>query len=312
MKVVKYNKQYKSQWNNFVSNAKNSHFFFNREYMEYHKDRFIDFSLMVFDEKDKLLALLPTNIKDSTLYSHQGLTFGGFLFSDKIKAVQVIEIFQKSKEFLLSEGIEEIYYKAIPYIYHKKPCEEDRYALFLQGATLDKIELSSAIYLDKPIKYSNGRKWSIKKAKKENIKIVNSDDFKDFWKLLEYVIENQHGVKPVHNIDEIEKLHNLFPKNIKLYLAYKDDELLSGGVVFVNQDIAHLQYVANSQKGREIGALDLVIDFLIREEYRDKKYFNFGISTEDNGKFLNEGLIDQKERFGASGVVQETFIWKLR
>ncbi len=312
MKIIKYQEQYKSLWNEFVINAKNSHFFFNREYIEYHKDRFLDFSLMIFDNKDRLISLFPANIENFTLYSHQGLTFGGFLFNDKIKTVKVVEIFEKVKEFLVKNSIKEVYYKVIPYIYYQKPSQEDKYALFLQNATLIKVELSSTIYLDKSIKYSNGRRWSIKKAKKENLYIEeDSKNFDKFWSLLKLVLDTHHNSKPVHSVDEIKQLQNSFPNNIKLYLVYKDKELISGAVVFINTDIVHLQYVANSNIGREIGGLDYLIDFLIKERFKDKKYFDFGTSYERDGS-LNKGLIDQKERFGASGVAQELFLWKLQ
>ena len=49
--------------------------------MDYHNDRFKDHSLMVFKD-DKLIALLPANIVDFNLRSHQGLTYGGFLLQD--------------------------------------------------------------------------------------------------------------------------------------------------------------------------------------------------------------------------------------
>ena len=126
MKIIKYSKEYKDQWDNFVKQAKNSHFFFHRDYMEYHSDRFEDFSLLFFDKKDKLIALLPANIKDDTLYSHQGLTFGGFLVDYKMKTAIMLDIFAKLKEFLKEKGIRKLIYKCIPYIYHKLPAEEDR------------------------------------------------------------------------------------------------------------------------------------------------------------------------------------------
>ncbi len=46
--------------------------------MDYHSDRFNDHSL-VFTRKNRLIGLLPANIKDEALYSHGGLTFGGII-----------------------------------------------------------------------------------------------------------------------------------------------------------------------------------------------------------------------------------------
>lgn len=307
MTIIKYTKDQKNNWNEFVKNSKNSHFFFQRDYMEYHSDRFEDFSLMIFDETDKLIAILPANIKEDILYSHQGLTFGGFLVDDKMKTETMLEIFELLKQFLKEKNIVKIVYKCIPYIYHTKPSEEDRYALFRNDAKLIRRDVTSTIDLTEQVRYSKGRKWTINKAKKESIQTFQSDDYEIFWELLTGVLESNHEAKPVHTLEEIRKLASLFPKNIRLFLAKKDEKILSGALIYENQNIVHTQYLANSEEGRELGALDLLIDYLIKDIYKNKKYFDFGISNEDAGRYLNTGLIAQKEGFGARAVVHDFY-----
>ena len=307
MKIKIYNSSYKKEWDDFVKNAKNSHFFFYRDYMEYHIDRFRDFSLLFFDDKEKLIAILPANIKDNVVYSHQGLTFGGFLTNEKMKTPLMLDLFQELKNFLREKKIKKLVYKCIPYIYHKLPSEEDRYALFINNAKLVRRDVSSTIYLDNLLKYSKGRKWIINKAIKNGIIIERSEDFEQFWEILEYTLKNRHDSTPVHTIYEIMRLHNLFPNNIKLFVAKKNNKILAGAVIFENEIIVHTQYLANSDEGRKLGALDLIIDRLINEIYKNKKYFDFGISNENNGKYLNIGLIKQKEGFGARAVVHDFY-----
>ena len=87
----------------------------------------------------------------------------------------------------------------------------------------------------------------------------------------------------------------------------QDGELLAGSLIFVYQNLVHTQYMASSVKGREIGALDLLISSLMDKYKVDKQYFDFGISTEENGRILNEGLISQKEGFGGRTVVYQTW-----
>jgi len=301
-----YNSNLKQEWDRFVKNAKNYHFFFQRDYMEYHSDRFDDFSLMVYKKK-KLIALLPANIKGSTLYSHQGLTFGGFIVNDNMKVVIMLEIFKKLQTFLHEHDIHTLIYKTIPYIYHIKAAEEDRYALFVTNARCYRVDVVGTIYLQEKVKYSNGRKWSINKAKRECLTIEHTRDITPFWALLETVLQEQHSVQPVHSLKEMLYLISLFPKNIHLFLCKKDNILLSGALIYENQHIAHLQYVANSKKGKEIGALDFLVDHLLKNIYQDKKYFDFGNSNEENGRVLNTGLMDQKERFDARATVQEFY-----
>ena len=307
MTIIKYDSEYKNIWDQFVKSSKNTHFFFQRDYMEYHSDRFEDFSLLFFDNQEKLLTILPANIKESILYSHQGLTFGGFIVSDKMKTEMMLDIFDSLQKFAKKNGIKKIVYKSIPYIYHIKPSEEDRYALFRNDATLIRRDVSSTIDLREEVRYSKGRKWSVNKAKKENLEISESEDFRKFWELLTNVLDSSHDVKPVHTLEEMTNLAILFPKNIKLFVIKKEEEVLSGAVIYENKNIVHTQYLANSEAGREIGALDLLLDHLIKERYKDKKYFDLGTSNENRGRDLNSGLIAQKEGFGARAVVHDFY-----
>jgi len=312
MKIIIYTSKFKKNWDTFVANSKNGHFFFFREYMEYHSDRFKDFSLLVYDKQDKLIAILPANINNNILYSHQGLTFGGFLINDKMKTETMLEVFSELKIFSKNNNIKKIIYKCIPYIYHIKPSEEDRYALFRNNAKLIRRDVTSTIYLTEQIRYSKGRKWSINKALKAHIEICESSDYKVFWGLLINVLEKNHSAKPVHLLREMEKLVNSFPKNIKLFLAKKGNITISGALIYENTNIVHTQYLANSELGRETGALDLLIDHLIKNIYKNKKYFDFGISNEDDGQYLNSGLISQKEGFGARAIVHDFYEMEIK
>jgi hypothetical protein len=307
MRIEKYTKEFKNLWNEFVKNAKNSNFFFQRDYMEYHSDRFEDFSLVVFDDNNELIATLPANKKNNILYSHQGLTFGGFIVDDRMKTQTMLLIFEILKQFLKSNNITKLIYKCIPYIYHTLLAEEDRYALFRNDAKLIRRDVTSTIYLENKLKYQEQRKRAIKKAIENELVFEQSKNFESYWNILEEVLKVQHEAKPTHTLKEIEKLANLFPDNIKLFIAPKNKKVLAGTVIFENKQIVHTQYLVNSMEGRNVGALDFVIDKLINEVYSNKKYFDFGISNEDGGRFLNTGLIAQKEGFGARAVVHDVY-----
>lgn len=280
---------------------------FYRDYMEYHADRFEDHSLLIHDENDKLIALLPANTKGTTLYSHQGLTFGGFLIDEKMRTEVMLGIFSELIDFLKKSSFKKLVYKCIPHIYHSMPAEEDQYALFLNDARLIRRDVSSTIPLMKDVKYSKGRKWSVNKAKKSNILVEQSNSSDECWSLLRDVLCAQHNATPVHTKEEMNLLITRFPDNIKVYIARLAGEVIAGAVIYENADIAHTQYLANSSTGREIGALDLVIDFLINNIYSTKQYFDFGISNEDSGRILNTGLIAQKEGFGARPIVHDFY-----
>jgi len=306
MDIISYTKNRKREWNEFLYNSKNGLFLFDRDYMEYHSDRFVDFSLM-FYEDNKLIALLPANIEKNILVSHGGLTFGSFITNSKMTVSRMLRIFYKLLDYLKKNSINKMIYKCIPYIYQSIPSDEDSYALFRMGAKLFRRDISSVIYLSKRDKYRKLRYRCIKKAMSANLKVKKTDDFKIYWNILKENLIKKYNTKPVHTLKEIEYLHCKFPDNIKIFASYQDDTMLAGIVIYESENVAHAQYIANTKEGKEIGALDIIVTFLVNEYYQNKKYFDFGISTEDNGLYLNEGLILFKEGFGARGVVYDFY-----
>ncbi|EIU8217325.1 GNAT family N-acetyltransferase, partial [Campylobacter coli] len=294
MKIKKYNLNSKDIWNNFNKDAKNGLFMFDRNYMDYHSDRFMDNSLM-FYEDEKLIALLPCNVVENILYSHQGLTFGGFIVDENMKQGKMLECFEVLKEYMKENNFKKLIYKSIPYIYHKIPAQEDLYALFRNKAELFRVDCSTTIDLQNVLKMSDLRKRCIKKAQKNKVEITSSEDFNIFLILLNSVLQKQHGVNAVHSVEELKLLYSRFPQNIKLFVAKFNGEIIAATLVFIYENLVHTQYLAANEKAREIGALDLLIKTLMDEFAKSKKYFDFGISTENGGEFLNHGLISQKE-----------------
>lgn len=309
--VKTYEDSLKGTWNDFVDNAKNATFLFNRNYMDYHADRFQDCSLVVY-RKDKLYALLPANRKDDILYSHQGLTYGGLIMSNKATALDILETFQAINDYLKNIGITKVIYKPLPYIYHQIPSQEDLYALFrTTNAHIVGRNISSTIYQANKIKFIESRKSGIRKALSHNIIIRMTDDYEAFWRILDVNLKNKYGVAPVHTLDEIRLLQSRFPKNIKLYLAYKGEEALGGTVLYLTKQVIHTQYISANLEGKELGVLDLLFDYLINHEYTNFPVWDFGQSTEDMGHILNESLIFQKEGFGGRGVCYDIYEYTL-
>lgn len=306
IEVVPYSSGYKAQWNSFITGSKNGVFLFNRDYMEYHSDRFVDHSLM-FYSNHMLVGVLPANLTGDVLQSHGGLTFGGVVTGFQMKTPQMLSIFKALITHCRDQGISEIVYKPAPYIYHSIPADEDLYALFVNNATLVARSVSSCISLTCLNGFDRSRKDNIRKAKKNRLVVKETIDFDSFMKIEEEALLERHGVKPVHTADEITLLAQRFPSNIKLFASFKDDMMLAGVVMYESRNVAHMQYAANSKVGWNIGAQDIIEDYLINQRYCDKKYFDFGISTEQQGQVLNLGLIKRKEHFGANAVMYDAY-----
>lgn len=274
--------------------------------MEYHSDRFQDHSLLFF-KGGKLIGLLPANIKDGVLYSHAGLTFGGVISGHDMNTAVMLDIFCSLVNYCRNKEIKEIIYKTIPYIYHSVPADEDLYALFRFKAQLLGRSVTSSIYGPSKLKFDESRLRAVKRAKKNNLTVKRSYDFEKYMKIVEDVLKERHGVKPVHTVSEMEFLANRFPDNIKLFSSFKNESMLAGVITYESKNVVHAQYIANSNDGRDLGALDLIFDYLINDIFKAKKYFDFGISTEQAGQFLNVGLLEYKEDFGARAVILDSY-----
>ena len=307
VEILLYRSEHKEIWNGFILNAKNAHFMFCREYMEYHSDRFEDHSLM-FMVENKLVAVLPSNVDKNILYSHQGLSFGGIITNNKMTAALMLNIFSKLIEYLKANGFKKLIYKAMPYVYSTLPAQEDLYALNIKGAKLYRVDASSTIEFSNKIDLSSRRKRGVRKALKNNFSVVKSSDYATFHSLLSDVLARVHNITATHSLSEIQFLAKKFPQNISLNATLdNNDEMHAAILMFEMNHWVHAQYITSSDKGKSYGALDLLFSKLINTIYTKKKFFDFGISTESQGQVLNTGLITQKEEFGARTIVHNFF-----
>jgi hypothetical protein len=307
LRVQRYADERSAEWNEFVKNSKNGTFLFDRNYMDYHAERFTDCSLMFRGADNKLIAVMPANLKDDALISHGGLTFGGIVSNQRMRTATMLEIFENLIEYAKNAGASRIVYKAVPHIYHVQPAEEDLYALFRHNARLVKREPSTTINLKERLPVSKGRKWTINQSRKNKIEVRESDDFETFMRLETEVLAAKYNVVPVHTAAEIRLLANRFPENIKLFGAFLNDEMLAGTIVYASQTVAHAQYIAATAEGKQLCALDAILQELIDAYYAEKRYFDFGISTERQGRYLNVGLVEYKESWGGRATVYDTY-----
>ena len=147
--VQQYQKSDYVHWNAFIGQAKNATFLFHRDFMEYHKDRFEDFSLMVYKEQ-KLVAVLPANRVSDTVFSHQGLTYGGLVYSPKLNAEKVEAILDSLLSFFKENEVQTFYYKPIPSFYSSKGNAETDFFMIKKGSFLDRKKMNLAINLAMP------------------------------------------------------------------------------------------------------------------------------------------------------------------
>ena len=303
-KVIRYQSENYAQWNAFVARAKNATFLFHRDFMSYHQDRFEDYSLLVFDAKDKIKALLPAHRKANALYSHYGLSYGGLVIDQDLKLDKYLLLFKTLLQFLHDAQFSTLYLKPIPQFYCTSPAEEINYVLHLVQAHLYRVDSSTTIDLRAPFTIDKCRMEGVKKAQKLGLQIKQETDFTSFWNtVLVPNLQERHQLQPVHRLDEIQHLHALFPQQILQFNCYHAEQLLAGATLFVNNEVVHVQYISGIGNKNQHGALDYLFYELITSVFKDYHFFDFGNSNEQNGTQLNQGLHFWKEGFGARTFV---------
>lgn len=309
IEIRKYNPQWEPEWNELVRRSRNGTFLHERAYMDYHNDRFTDCSLMAYSD-GHLLAVLPANREADVLWSHHGLTYGGWLMPAKrCDAVVMDDVVTASLEWMEREDISKLIYKPVPHIYHRYPAEDDIYALWHNGAQLTECSISTTIDLTCPLPLNRGNKSGLNIARRVGLITAQSNDWQGFWRVLTQVLTERHCALPVHTVEEILLLHSRFPANIRLYTVIDaGGAILAGVVMYYTHTVAHSQYIASTEQGRELHALTLLFDHLYDEAARQGcRYFDFGISTEQHGLVLNRSLAEQKARLGGRGTITQVY-----
>ena len=309
--IRRYTPALANEWNQFVAASKNGTFLFDRRYMDYHADRFLDHSLL-FYLGERLLAVLPAHQSGDTLCSHNGLTYGGLVMSPRLTVVQTMNLFRELNDYLRTEGFRHVSYKCIPWIYHRLPAEEDLYALYHEcRARMVARDFATDVFLHGDMRWERVRRRGVSRAQKAGVIVERSDDYAAFWEVLSQNLQTKYGVKPVHTLQEITLLHSRFPENIVLYQAVKDGVVLGGVVLYITPQVVHAQYSSATPEGKKLGAIDLLYSRIF-SDYENYSHFDFGRSTENpDGSGLNEQLVFQKEGFGGRGLCYDIYEYDL-
>lgn len=304
MEIVRYNQSMRREWNEFVGRSRNGTFLFDRGYMDYHADRFADCSWLAM-KGNRIMAMLPANLTDDgVLHSHGGLTYGGWILPPAhLDGAGLLEIFGAACDVWRGEGIRALDYKPVPYIYCDRPSQEDEYALFRLGAELTECNLSATIDLTHPVAFNQQQRRHLAKALRLPIEVGEMTDIDAFMAILSDCLRERHDTQPVHTADEMRLLASRFPDSVRFFATTLDGEPHAAVCVYDTGIVAHAQYIATTPRGRELNLLTPLFHKLITETYKNRRYFDFGISNEDHGRYLNAGLLRQKCSYGASGTV---------
>ena len=295
-----------AQWNAFIAQAKNATFLFHRDFMEYHRDRFDDYSLVV-TENEKWVAVLPANALGNEIHSHQGLSYGGLLVLPGIRTADYFGILSGIGDFLTAQGFLKLHLKILPRIYEQTFSDEMAQALFVINAQQTRSDLYLVVDKNQPYLPNRNRNRALKVAQDLGIEIKEETQYDSFWnEVLTPNLQQRFGVNPVHSLAEMTQLAAAFPDQIKLFNAYLDGILKAGCVLFVMNNVVHFQYSSGTDDRMHTAALDVLFDYVI-QRYHPTHHVSFGNVSEQNGMKINQGLAYWKESFGAKPIVQQYF-----
>ncbi|MBF1246402.1 MAG: GNAT family N-acetyltransferase [Lautropia mirabilis] len=332
-------------WNDFIRRSRNGVFLFQREYMDYHADRFEDASVIVESAQGtpRIVAVLPANRRHAPdgdhCVTHGGLTFGGLVMDEKLGGAQVLAVMEQLAAWLAGRNFVQLHYKATPHLYHRLPSEDDLYALHRLGAHTTQVLLSSTLDLQRQAPTSSQKNHALNLAKRAGIDVGRCRRA-DYWPLLNQTLQSRHGVGPVHTLAEIERLAGAFtqlevlgawqrpsdgaPANqghdphatadvAALPVKPESCSLHAGIVLYHYTGVTHTQYLASAPEGFETRAQHAILELAIEAaRARGQRWFSFGTSTTEGGAVLNEGLLRHKEMFGARSTILQTLVLDLR
>ena len=313
--ILPYSPEHRTLWNRTINESRNGTFLLHRNYMDYHSDRFEDASLLWQDHQGRTLGLFPAcwhPLLPKTIVSHAGLTYGGCILTRRIGLVQVGEMLREAIGYYKEKGAESLIVKPIPHIYATLPAEEELYWISRLGGKLTARAASQTVALqEEGVGFSTLRRRKVKRAEGEGCYVVDdtsANDLPTFWQILDENLRARHQVAPVHTLDELRRLIRDNAPRIRLFTIHQDGRIVAGTLLFEMNPVVHAQYISASPAGREVGALDLLFHHLI-ERYRQQsfRFFDFGISTEEGGQVLNEGLTFQKEGFGGRTICYDAY-----
>lgn len=303
MEIIRYKKKYKSSWDNFVENSNKNFFFFKRDYLEY-KNKFKDYSLIIFSKK-KIIALFPSTYLKNEIISHSNTTYGGIITNKRINYDILSEIIKLIFSYYKNHNFKKILYKLVPSNFNNNFSAEEEHILFNQKKIKIISKLNTYIDSNNNPKFSVIVKRHLKKNKNLNFKI-SGKNFDKFYIILKKILKKKYQTNPTHNFNEIVFLKNKFRNNIFFYSISFKNKVVGGYLLYkYNNSIFNLQYSCFSEIGQKVFAQDYLTNFLINN--LQMKILSLGKSNDPSSNNINLGLLRKKKSYGGKCVSEKIF-----
>lgn len=298
--LAAYRPQDRHTWDSLVKESPYATFQHQRDYIEYHKTRWIDASFFL-KKGEELIAAIPGNSKENQLYSHQGLSFGGVLWRKGLSMEEKVTYIEDLPSLLSQAGFSSFHWKEVPSLF----CDERH--IPMPNALLKKVNKGYFIPNDLDLNSIRKKRRLLKKAEKAALAITWDDDLAKFWQeIVQPIFREKFGSKPVHSLQEILQLKAHFPQHIQLVTVYQEKTLLGGIVLFCQGQWWHTQYTCGSSEGLLMGAIDLLMWQILNSAQNQGKTVSLGTALDDQGHF-KASLAEWKKSWGALEIPWASF-----
>ena len=320
-RIEKYDPSLREEWDDFVLNRSvNGTFLQTKNFLDYHPEgRFTDDSLMVY-QKGRLIAVCPAcvlqNGASEEFFSHKGSTFGGpVIKSDYYTAERVTHII-KTLDAYLETKYSKATFKITPGLFSKDSDSLLQYCMEYCGYT-GYSELNTYIDLqslpeDIIDAFDRNKLRNIRKCMEHNLsfrEIRDREELAGFHDLLTVNL-SKYGVTPIHTLDDIcDFAYSRIPGNVKFYGVFDGNIMRAAGMMFVfGNDVIHAQNLSADYTFEDYSAITYLYYKVIDDAKKSGfKKLTWGVSTENQGKTLNFGLIRNKESYGSKHAVNKTY-----
>jgi len=298
-------------WDALVKVAPNGHLMARTGFFRYHADRFEDASLFFFRGR-RPLGVLPANRVGDTLWSHQGVSFGGLILHPRTHFSHVEAAVSALRDHLRAGGFKSFMYRPAPHPYQVFPREEDVFFLEQAGARRVDTKLHSMVLCGEPSALT-AKTWNhtVRRSKESGVTVrAGLDaDLPAVWGLVEQALE-RHGQNAVHTIDDIALLRSRFPDEVPILLAESGSgELLSGQVLLRSGRTLTLLYVGDALAGRELNAGTMLQDHVMNAPENAGFWFDLGQWCDTGSRQGSDSLLQYKEAAGGRLIQRHT--WQL-
>lgn len=317
------------EWDEFVlEKSLNGTFLQSRRFLNYHPEgRFVDASVMIYNEKNNLAAVCPACEcvldEGKTFYSHGGTTFGGLIVDKKHhNAKRIMQMVEELKKYIKDNDYDCAYIRQTSDIFSSIESDLLQYA-FCYNGFIEYKDLSTyvdyATYKEDIVSnFSQGKRTNVHNCIKEGLVLKELKEDADIAVFYDILCENlmKYDAKPIHILDELIEFKNYRLKDeIGFYGIFKGDEMIAGSMMFYFPKVscAHTQYLAARQAYNKLSPMTFMYySMLVEMKKKGFSKLSWGIATEDLGKYLNMGLITSKEDFGSSYCNNLTYYYKFK